>query len=544
MNKYHIKQIYLLMIIIGGIVSLSVYSTYSIFTLESGTSDIVSIHTPNSLNINEEAYEYKQLTVPKESLITTDIDLYNNLEYELCYSAWYKVIGDKVDTTKIGVYENNEEELTANGVIEGTTNHRISVIIINDNEEDVKVNVGLTYARNGESCALNLSSDKSVITSFIAKPSNLIESLTKEPLTTNHESGYLTYKNITKEIKITNDKVYIASAFNYKDEVFTLVNQTEIDKNEITNYQTTSDNNYYTCIKSETCDTLYRILEAKEVGEGNNKEYVVTKYDILSGYMSGTSGLQKINNNYVYYGDNPNNFIYYNCKDYNDNKTCELWRILGIYQDNDKSILKIIRNDSIGNYKYDEETNIWNDSSIRTRLNKEYKTNDLNTMTSLKYKIENITDLDISLDKIEYLENTDETETSIMSLSDYLNASNCKDKKIKDYDDNCFKNNWLNNNDGLYEWTMSTKYVKVEPKVEAPVEEVKEEETSTEPLEETPEEAPEETIKVNNTVYAVGKNYSELDVNEELKIRPVKYLGTRTFLISGDGTLNNPYVIR
>ncbi len=91
---------------------------------------------------------------------------------------------------------------------------------------------------------------------------------------------------------------------------------------------------------------------------------------------------------------------------------------------------------------------------------------------------------------------------------------------------------------------MSTKYVKVEPKVEAPVEEVKEEETSTEPLEETPEEAPEETIKVNNTVYAVGKNYSELDVNEELKIRPVKYLGTRTFLISGDGTLNNPYVIR
>ena len=63
MNKLPTKQIYLLTIIIVGIIALSVYSTYAIFTFESETSDIVSIHTPKSLNISENIYEYQQLSI-------------------------------------------------------------------------------------------------------------------------------------------------------------------------------------------------------------------------------------------------------------------------------------------------------------------------------------------------------------------------------------------------------------------------------------------------------------------------------------------------
>ena len=59
MNKLPTKQIYLLFIIIVGIITLSVYSTYALFTFESSTDDIVSIHTPKSLKISENIYLIK-----------------------------------------------------------------------------------------------------------------------------------------------------------------------------------------------------------------------------------------------------------------------------------------------------------------------------------------------------------------------------------------------------------------------------------------------------------------------------------------------------
>ena len=76
-EKLPTKQIYLLLIIIVGIIALSVYSTYAIFTFEGETSNIVSMYTPNSLTISEDIYEYKQITVGKNSYVTTDIDIYN-----------------------------------------------------------------------------------------------------------------------------------------------------------------------------------------------------------------------------------------------------------------------------------------------------------------------------------------------------------------------------------------------------------------------------------------------------------------------------------
>ena len=76
MNRLPAKQIYLLSIIVIGILTLSVYSTYSIYTLESETSDIVSMQTSNYLDINTKTYEYSKITIPANKLnniITTII---------------------------------------------------------------------------------------------------------------------------------------------------------------------------------------------------------------------------------------------------------------------------------------------------------------------------------------------------------------------------------------------------------------------------------------------------------------------------------------
>ena len=101
MNKLPTKQIYLLIIIIVGIIALSIYSTYAIFTFEGSTSNIVSLYTPNSLKINESVSEYQQVPVDASSYTTTDIDIYNTHDYEVCYSVWYKLINSNNSLTKI-----------------------------------------------------------------------------------------------------------------------------------------------------------------------------------------------------------------------------------------------------------------------------------------------------------------------------------------------------------------------------------------------------------------------------------------------------------
>jgi len=96
MKNLPAKQIYLLIVIIVGIIALSMYSTYAIFTYQSETSDVVSIELPSALSISTDMYEYKQLQVEPKSTSMADIDVYNTFEYDLCYSIWYKIIGKNV----------------------------------------------------------------------------------------------------------------------------------------------------------------------------------------------------------------------------------------------------------------------------------------------------------------------------------------------------------------------------------------------------------------------------------------------------------------
>ena len=68
-------------------------------------------------------------------------------------------------------------------------------------------------------------------------------------------------------------------------------------------------------------------------------------------------------NNIRYIGANPNNYIYFNCDDYNNqtSDTCELWRIIGVFNNIEKedgtkeNLIKIVRNNSIGNYSWDNK---------------------------------------------------------------------------------------------------------------------------------------------------------------------------------------------
>ena len=94
-------------------------------------------------------------------------------------------------------------------------------------------------------------------------------------------------------------------------------------------------------------------------------------------------------NNVRYIGKDPSNYVYFNCSDYSNPTadTCELWRIIGVFNNVTKSdgskenLVKIIRADSLGNYSWDYKKNgvgtsttdygsdDWSDSQLMMMLN-------------------------------------------------------------------------------------------------------------------------------------------------------------------------------
>ena len=96
-----------------------------------------------------------------------------------------------------------------------------------------------------------------------------------------------------------------------------------------------------------------------------------------------------VDNNVRYIGANPSNYVYFNCSDYNNPTadTCELWRIIGVFNNVAKSdgskenLVKIIRADSLGSYSWDYKmngvgtstsgsgSNDWSDSQLMMMLN-------------------------------------------------------------------------------------------------------------------------------------------------------------------------------
>jgi len=75
------------------------------------------------------------------------------------------------------------------------------------------------------------------------------------------------------------------------------------------------------------------------------------------------AGLQQANwtkeelTDYRYIGNNPNNYVYFNCADTSLVSTCEKWRIVGVFTVEDENGIKqkrvkLLRHETIGNYAY------------------------------------------------------------------------------------------------------------------------------------------------------------------------------------------------
>lgn len=220
------------------------------------------------------------------------------------------------------------------------------------------------------------------------------------------------------------------------------------------------------------------------------------------------------NNEYRYSGANPDNYVYFNCSDDSEKETCEVWRILGIYNSNNENYMKLIQEQSemIMAFNTSEEAD-FSSSSINTYLNETFY-NNLNAtakkqIRSFYYKLGSSSDLNVSALEMYGQEITNDEEikanVGLMSISDYGFASSMSEEDKLNSVSERNTSNWLYSKKD--EWLIN-----------------KDE---------------------NNNLYALDAS-GEITAGvatEEKLIRPVVYLNKDIKIIDGDGSSSNPFIL-
>ena len=256
-----------------------------------------------------------------------------------------------------------------------------------------------------------------------------------------------------------------------------------------------------------------------------------------------------------YIGENAKNYIYFNCSDYTNKDTCEIWQIIGTFKDldedgNDFYSLKIINSkplelQDINNgevitklawhHDHEDGSNNFSNSDIYKLLNEAY----YNGLGSFSYENLNksytfdfsnvgfknnktrlairdgnwhysqLTDINLNVDawfNNEYADAYYNSKVGLINASDYTYSfgSTCRNLKINKFY-NCTSKSWMKNTEGI--WTIN------------------------------PQE------EMGNTVYRISNDGAVNAVwpTNEYEIYPTLYLNSNVKIIAGDGSSSNPY---
>ena len=204
-----------------------------------------------------------------------------------------------------------------------TLNQRI---IINSGAVS-NVNYGIWYINNITDVDMGILSTSTKTTGTIK---NANTSVTSNIVLRNNSSEK---KTVTIGIASSKNSVILASNM-------TLVPQTVLGERTINTNAAT----YITKLYSTT---------EKSTVSNNSITYNTSPSQLLINDRKGSSSTGIDAGNLRYYGSNPDNYVYFNCSNYNSptSSTCELWRIIGVFDGK----LKLIRNSEIGEYSWDNK---------------------------------------------------------------------------------------------------------------------------------------------------------------------------------------------
>lgn len=289
--------------------------------------------------------------------------------------------------------------------------------------------------------------------------------------------------------------------------------------------------------------------------------YYVTPTNIAAQITDKTKNYTYVNSldkkkDLRYVGANPNNYLYFNCSDYNNqtSDTCELWRIIGVFKSIKKAdgttsdLVKIIRANVLDKLiPFDEKyVNDYSTSSLKTLLNESYLNGTYKSGAIKNDKtreaIESVvwklgcagSNKDTPANFFTYERGTNvysghattwTGKVGLMYASDYGYASSyttqlngpakvdCSSRNYSDWDSGCTDENWLYNetlaSSGWGQWVLT-------PTCDANVQ------------------------YYYTTSLSAYKLFSQSDATPQY-VAPVVYLSNNINIASGSGTSSSPY---
>ena len=538
-----------------GILSLSLYSSFALFSLEKTTSnDIVTMSAASNIETNINVYEYKTVTVDANSNLAVMVNVKNNTSSSIYYGVYYENAPVGVRVTKIDWSENN-----ATGSINANNTLPVELMVINDTSSAVTINIGVA---GGSSNELGLPSGKVLVTEEFNTGAfyNTLPTMDDSDVEVKYDANNITYFKdlVTCKDNGSGCKIVLVRPSSTKD--LTAGDYTVLYVLENDDGYRVKFNKKVTIKDGTNAVELINALNDNTAGDSGSGVYKVSHSAIASS-SSATGSEIKANDDYRYYGASPNNYI---CLDMEGESTCpdkHLYRIIGsIYEELEgTNRLKVIKatpltdgTTSIFSWDFKSDgsySNNWSTSTMMTLLNSglwwngtsgNYYNNSTTatTVNFTNYKLSDKAKSYISTsryylggyksttpltnDMYGYERGTLRYDTSrplywdgmvgLMYPSDfgYAAGNSCvTGTTLSNYNGGCRNKDWLHNSN--YQWFMSPGSGNSD-----------------------------HSFLVNSSGY-VGSNY--YIVNGAYSVRPVFYLSSSASISDGDGTSSAPYIL-
>ena len=157
-----LKESYLLIIIIVGILSLCMYSSFALFSLEKTTSkDIFTMRAASNIETTLKIFEYKKITVPAGSNTSVMVNVNNDTGGSIYYGIFYEMVSPSTKTDDIGIYKIDWSENATSGSITNGSVLPVELLVINNSSSDITLNIGVAGSDSNE---LGLTDGKTLIT--------------------------------------------------------------------------------------------------------------------------------------------------------------------------------------------------------------------------------------------------------------------------------------------------------------------------------------------------------------------------------------------
>ena len=213
MKKIKIKDIYLILVIVVGLIVISLYSTYALFTSEEITTN-TAVNMSVGFSYGYATNEVEILTIKAKERKEISVSISNTSSSSINYNLYYELVSGDEASLEAG-YTSNTENPT-NGVLDASSSKIVMLGFINNSDSDIIVKVGFT-TDSIVSPRKELNSEITIITttlaSILSDKYNSNKSTT--PVKNNNVDYYYAPSESLMQDKAGNIRYYGANPSNY-----------------------------------------------------------------------------------------------------------------------------------------------------------------------------------------------------------------------------------------------------------------------------------------------------------------------------------------